>query len=111
MVTECTDCRVEFNGRQRACSRPAHKCQRRDRNGKQRQWAVLQGTLHCAVYTNQVKPGRGSSMSEEQVAEAIRMHDEGGKIWAVIAEGMGLSQQNLAVRVKRYRAKQRATSE
>jgi hypothetical protein len=45
-------------------------------------------------------------MSEEQVAEAIRTHDEGGKIWAVIAESMGVSQQNLAVRVKRYRAKQ-----
>ena len=35
-------------------------------------------------------------MSEEQVAEAIRTHDEGGKIWAVIgrlpAEPRGASE-------------------
>jgi hypothetical protein len=33
------------------------------------------------------------------------------RTWAEIAQRMGVSQQNLAMRVKRYRAKQRAASE
>jgi len=111
VVTECPDCeRTDFGGRRLACANPAHQCQRRDRSGKQCQWAVLPGTLHCPSHTNQVKPGRKSALTDEKVAEAIKTHDS-GQIWAVIAQRLGVSQQNLAVRVKRYRAKQRADSE
>lgn len=107
VVIVCAAC-SEYNGRRWACANPAHRCQRRDGDGKQCQWAVELDAVFCEAHLTRPLPrsngGRKPILSDAQIAEAIKRHDS-GKIWSDIANSVGIGKQALSASIKRYRDK------